>query len=470
MKNKKLALKVDNLRHVSDHGVSVEFGETQLKNWIDGFRIPATGNYSFKAGKSTLEVIRFNEVTLTDATFASSGRDWNVRSLHYLGRDGVKFTFREGQGSEIFSALMSSIFGQALPSFFSPRFGSEQDGLRTWYKANGWALFGIAGLRAKGLATQASFLENAVKSAESGLYYGKTELDRFDKSDLAGGLAYAKKRYGDLNESAKQELIENRENLDNAKAGILDANKAEKLGAFTNSSYNYETGKYDVKKVFFPSVNARYSHPVKSPNYSATLDGQSIRLSSGIVCPFDATQALAWLKGDLKTLRASYGELERYELSTPDAKAWVGVKCGCHWIDARNLSPEFADLLTPKHTVTVLEGRVESVFDNDPTADNSAFFARAVETLETKRKALETDRADRLKGQLGIIKDCAQKLANKDQARQAILDGLTKQEMRVETAKAERKANADAFLGASVEQLNKNAAILINSLKSITVL
>jgi hypothetical protein len=217
---------------------------------------------------------------------------------------------------------------------------------------------------------------------------------------------------------------------------------------------------YEKNSVYFAAVGAQFSHPVQSANYTATVDASGgISLSSGIRCEFTAPQVLAWLRGEASAPSSSrYGKLERREVATPTGAPLVLLKCGCHWIDAANVSPEFAQALTPTHTVTLTAGKPRAEFGTPE------FSERLREKFAEKIAAHETQRADAIRQ----FADRRAYLTKEETDLPATIAGLRE---KMESAKASldaaEKALADAKtvspLGADAETLAALARLFLSS-------
>lgn len=100
-----------------------------------------------------------------------------------------------------------------------------------------------------------------------------------------------------------------------------------------------------------PKKSAQWSHDIATPNYAASLEGDRVKLSSGIVCGASASDLLAWLKGESKPLRTRYGTMERMDGRTDSGDPISLIKCGCHLVDPSNLGQEWADVMRPTHAI-----------------------------------------------------------------------------------------------------------------------
>ena len=457
-------LKVDNLKHISDHGVSVKFSDAKLVAWVESFSSVASGEFKFTAGKSTLTIVRKGDVTFTRFHKASSGYGSTVESIHYYSAEGLK-TKVICRETNLFNLLNSVIFGATLCTFFAPSTGAQQDDLKRFYATQGWGLFGENGLRAYAMEDTERFNKSTLASLETRLHGNKAMAERFEKRDLATELAEAKTAFL----VASEKLHTEEKNLDAHTSAV--ENRTEQPFArlqgvrMEKGDYNYQTGRYDVKGWFFPSVSASYSVTVCNPNYTATLgdDFQTIKLSSGIVCPITYSQALSWLKGDPVTLKTDYGVVTRENVCDSTGKPYVVIKAGCHRLDCRTLGGEVAELLAPTHTVQILSGSPRVDFDPSPAADNSAFWARALVCQNEYAKA-EKDRfrATKLRYLEGI-KSIKTLIEKRSQIIEKYALEITEQTKAVENQKA--MMQAQRVQGATLSQLKKFVPSLLCSLQ-----
>jgi hypothetical protein len=455
--------KVDNLKHISDHGVSVKFACPKLAAWVDSFASVASGEFRFTAGKSSLSIIRKGDVTYTRFHKASSGYGDISETIHYYSAEGLK-TRVTCRSSDLFNLLNSVIFGASLDSFFTPNTGAGQDDLRRFYSVHGWALFGENGLRAFAMEDTERFNKSTLANLESRLRNTTEQVERFEKRDLSAELAEAKKAFLVASEKLQTEektldactrAVENRTEQPAGLQGV----RTEK------GEYNHQLGRYEVKGYFFPAVSASFSVPVCNPNYTATLgeDFQTIKLSSGIVCPITYSQALGWLKGDPVTLKTDYGVVTRENVCDSTGKPYVVIKAGCHRLDCRALGGEVAELLAPTHTVQILSGSPQVNWDATPGAENADFWARALACQLEYAKA-EKDRYRAAKLQYLQRAKCFKTLVEKrDTVVASYAKDITEQIKAVVNQKAAMAAQR--VQGATLAQLKKLVPSILCSLQ-----
>jgi hypothetical protein len=386
-RQKKLVLKVDNLHHVSDHGLSVQFSDPRLSAWVDSLK--GDGEHRAEAGKSRLTVRNVGRITFTRFVSAVSG---TVENVHYFSpAENLKHTV--SGNSFVGLTLRWVVFGDPRPRAWDCQSGAEQDALRILLKNNAWCLLGENGLRATAMHGDVKAAQDSARVAEMQTARAKNEVERFIARDLGREVTDARERFTRLREQNRSTYA--RQESENADAVALVESSGD-LSRVSLLSHRFGVRSDHRELVpFFPATKDTFSPEVRSPNYSAVRDGETLRVSSGIVVPFSASAVLAWLKGEAPAPRTRYGSLERVELARHYGTAWVAVKCGCHYIDgAKDLGGEFAELLKPAHTVTTVKGSPELRWSEETQAE---FIARLRENSARWLASLaETQRTDEL--------------------------------------------------------------------------
>ena len=376
-----IALKVDNLRHLSDHGLSVVFTDRKLANLVE-FLASRDGKTELKAGKSSLEITRLGNVTMTRLHLATSGSGYWHETLHYcdaVAELAYKIKRQTGKGEQYaFDTLRGVIFGayttsenckydqnkQTLPPIWFPKFGADADRLREWLKKFAWTLTGAHGLRAQAEEKISADRKEAVRSAKNSLDYLERELERLKsetpetfrdsheraRTQTAEKLATCAERIAQVEKDLAQTRFS--ETAESAANQITEI--SQRYGArFSQGTWNSGIGNYDAKILHFSETRETISPEIRSPNYVAKIgaDGETVSLSSGIACSFRRSEIVAWLKGEKSAPITRYGTVEKFETATHDAQPRTLLRCGCHLVDASSIDSELAALLAPIHKV-----------------------------------------------------------------------------------------------------------------------
>jgi hypothetical protein len=400
MKNPNSALKVDNLRHIHDHGLAVEFTAPKLVTLLTYLR-GKQGTTELKAGHSTLRVTTLGNVTKTEAFF-SVGRNRRAAMHYYEASTGLKYTLHRDNGEaneHAFHTLNAVIFGEDLERanyVWKTHTGAQADKLNEWLKKFRWTITGANGLRGQALASRFTQLDETRRAAAN--VHGAAAA-RFRGYSEDATPEFFRKKHAEARETLAHKLAKVDQRLADWQTAKIKAFNATEDELFSEFSYSLGIVRgYTDRIVYFPEAKAVYSHPVQSANYAATVDAAGgISLSSGIRCEFTAPQVLAWLRGEASAPHSSrYGKLERREVSTPSGAPSVLLKCGCHWIDAANVSAEFRELLRPAHTVTQTVGKPRADFCTPEFADRlSDKFAEKIAAENTLRADYIREFADR---------------------------------------------------------------------------
>ena len=406
MKNPIPSLLVDNLRHIHDHGLAVEFTAPKLVALLTYLRAKQ-GVTELKAGNSTLRVTTLGNVTKTEAFFSVGS--YRRAAIHYFeAATGLKYTLSRENGDgekNAYDTLNAVVFGEDLDRAnyaWKTHTGAQADKLNEWLKKFRWTITGSNGLRGQALASRFTQLDETRRAAAN--VHGAA-ADRHTQYSEYATPEFFRKKHAEARAKLAAELEQIEKSVSDWQTKQTDAkkliaeNKAEEFHNSIvwriNAQKEWENSQW---KVFFPAVGAQFSHPITSANYTATVDAEgAIELSSGIRCEFTAGQVLAWLRGETPApFSHRYGTLERREVATPTGGALVLLKCGCHWINAANVSPEFAQALTPTHTVTRSTGKARANFGTPEFAQRLAEkFAEKIAEEETKRENAIREFADR---------------------------------------------------------------------------
>lgn len=413
----KTALKVDNLRHISDHGLAVVFTDRKLSALVD-FLASRDGKTDLSAGKSTLEITKLGSVVMTRLHLATSGTGYWHETIHYLDvHAGLSYKIKRQSGNgerDAFDTLRGVIFGgyttsenyrydqtaQTLPPIWFPKFGADSDKLREWLKKFAWTLTGAHGLRAQAEKKIADDRSQAVRSAKNALDYSERELERLKsetpetfrdsheraRSQTAEKLAESAQRIAQTEKDLAQVAFS-----ETAQSAADQLNEiSQRYGArFSQGLWDSALGNYTGKTLHFPETRETISPEIRSPNYVATIspDGETVSLSSGIACSFRRSEIIAWLKGEKFAPVTRYGTVEKFETATHDGKPRLLLRCGCHLVDAAQIDSELATLLVPTHTVTKVPA--------SPRVDlgQPEFVSRLAENINSRLLAEQESRA-----------------------------------------------------------------------------
>ena len=373
----KTALKVDNLRHLNDHGLAVVFTDRKLSSLVE-FIASRDGKTELKAGKSTLEITKLGNVVMTRLHLATSGSGYWWETIHYCDASaGLSYKLKRQTGKgeqDAFDTLRGVIFGayktsenskydeknQTLPSIWFPKFGADADRLREWLKKFAWTLTGAHGLRAQAEEKISADRKQAVRGAKNHLDYQERELERMKSEtpetfrdsherarvQTAEKLAIAAERIAQVEKDLAEIVSPNPDQLTEI---------SKRYGArWGQGAWDSKIANYTAKILHFPETRETISPEIRSPNYVAQIgaDGETVSLSSGIACTFKRSEIVAWLKGEKSAPQTRYGEVEKFYTATHDAQPRTLLRCGCHLVDASSIDAELAALLTPTHAVT----------------------------------------------------------------------------------------------------------------------
>jgi hypothetical protein len=382
--------KVDQLRHIKEHGLNVLFSDTKLVFMMKTIAETPFGSFKLESGQSQLEILRHGEVTRVYSFFSVGS--YSQVSWHYFSpSEGLKFSDKPlNPSSEECDALDCSVFGKPLPSFFRPSQGEQADTLAGWLRTNAWRMHGVAGLRAQALEIESSKRARELVALEQSLRREEARL--FGAKNWPETFAARKERTLETRKVAFQRL--QRQETDFAEYNL--EGKARALGA--SQTWSHPNPKQNLLQ--FSAMPEVWSHPDQRANYSATVTPEGkIELSSGIVCPFDLATLRSWLEsGRNSELPTPYGRvnlLEVREYATPTTL----LQAGCHRVNPADFGEDVAGLCKPNHEVKRLAGIPAISIE-----DMEAFSAEVLRRSEKKLADIEQAKRQ-------AMHDCAETLA-----------------------------------------------------------
>jgi hypothetical protein len=454
------ALKVDNLRHIHDHGLAVEFTEPKLVTLLNYLR-GKQGVTELKAGLSTLKITTLGNVTKTEAFF-SVGSNRRASLHYYEPATGLKYTVKRDDGGDYANAyytLNAIIFGGQLPGIWTVNFGAQADKLRDWLNKWRFTVTGSNGLRGQAISARLAQLVETCRQASN---IHATAQARHTQYATEATPEFFRGKHGEARTTLAAKLARIETATEEIRKGQAETTNQENAEALWNHNWEHSLGlsrDYD-RVTHFPATAARYSHSVQSANYTATVSPSgAVSLSSGIQCEFTAGQVLAWLRGEASAPRSNrYGTLERLEVSTRDGSPLVLLKCGCHYVDASSVSAEFAELLRPAHTVTLTPGKPRADFGTPEFVQRLAErFAERFAEQEAQRAQAIREFADRRAFLEKEETDLPATIARLFTAMESAKAELDKADTALETAKAV------SYLGADADTLENLSRVFLTS-------
>lgn len=479
-------LKVDNLRHISDHGLAVEFTDKKLSSLIDSMR--KDGEYWLVAGKSTLTVRVVGRVCWTLFHQATSGLGYNIHNLHYYSKD-EDLKHRVGQfdgdgNSRAFYTLIHVIFGnkEAMPEGWiqSGSNGDRQDKMRDWLKKWAWTIFGESGLRGRAIKSRTDVLRGYIESCNSAVKTAERARLNAEKYDYHKALSTELESMNEKCNSYRDRIKAAMAFADFFKEIKPDQNVFEKsldgrsgpiqcpsLGVARNVTW-VETAPQVGFWGNFYSIQGQaeiWSHPLSLKNYDVSIVDDQFILSSGISCGISVEAARAWLAGETIAPRHNlYGQCSKIEARAMIGGVFVAVldiRCGCHHVRLNHL-PGFEEIAAPKHTVAFESGSATVRFDYENKEAQEAFMARLIKNRDEYIQGREKAIAE-------AVAECKQKRAslwrqvNNRESYLKDLDGQT-EKAKAQAAEAVQRLNAFSIIGQNGDAHDTIAKHIINTM------
>jgi len=480
------SLLVDNLKHLSDHGMSVNFTSPKLISLVDYLR-GRDGKFRLTAGKSELIVTRLGHVTFTEL-FLSHG-SYRLHAVHY--RDGdLKSSQTRSGNSDAYDTLRAVILGGAgekterycaspagenLPGIWSPKFGSEQDKLRDFLRNFSGTLTGEQWLRGKAISEKLKNLKSSIYSNESRLVYLRERIKNEAEFDFRA--AHERLRTYSSNQLSliDEKSSEKEKDKATAQGWLAAAMGAEvpKLELPTPTEIDELAGNYgsanryspNEVKPYFPGIPARTVPEICRANYSAAVSAAGeLLLSSNVRAEFTPAELLAFLKGERKELRNRYGPVTVRNYSTPEFTPVRLVSCGCHRVDvAKDLGGEFAAVLAPTFAVE----HVPAVPALDYSLETAVpFFQRLVSEIQMR---IDGHAEERSRIIFGTVREKHELNVRENNAPEYRANTETEiAEKEAENVSIENQISNFSILGASAEKLNEAVKAAVLSLRSLS--
>jgi hypothetical protein len=485
MKTKQISWKVSNLKDISDHGLAIQFVDTAKAGFIAGL-FGKDGKTRIEAGKSFVTVETAGRVTRTHY-HSAIGNGFNTVNVHYYSNlENLNFTERNEENVD---ALQAVVFGDrvnvdryyrragethehSIASILRPLSGAERDKFNTWQVKNLWALAGETGLRAKAIETTQANAKATVLNLVSNIAATENERDRHSKRDYRNAREVARKETGEVLKCIHETEKTNSLNLACALEKVATQEKT--VETLSDLQVRYDSpfrpfclvsrvyGEQYPTSVYFPGRVSSFSHPIIRANYTVKTDGENLVLSSGVLCPFSKSDALAWLKGEKAAPSTRYGLPVRLDGCDAQGNAVSVVRCGCHVIDvARDLRDEFTELLKPIHRVTKTPAQDQFTL----TPDNFAEFAERLKTVfaakQAENRQARIDAIARLREKLAQVETLEANHETDKAAFDAKIANLNEEKM-----KAEKALSDIAFPGANLESVFSSLRSLVNVLNA----
>ena len=512
--------KVDALGHIHDHGLAVEFSDKRHIAVMASLQAPSTGaQHRVNAGQSHITVQTVGNVTLT--TLYSAVGSYTSRRLHYYNAETKEKTrFDEGENSLAFEMLLHVIFGQTLPSAFAQSCttgsGERADEMRKWAKSWAWSFAGESGLRAWGQKQQRKNIQDTRTSAESRVSYARSALIKLQRENVrkAETLASAKAQCKDALESVRTKDKNIRESLATLRARLVHAmanpdcedmvhvakvpyyytyaaSKAPSplAVAFEESpcrtfssiartgegstleapaSTNGDVGSlkpYTKQDPHLTGSSATWNKQHIAANYTATVQGDKLTLSSGIVCPFSVATLKSWLQGKGSAPHTSYGMVSKVETHNNDASNPQPVllfKCGCHYVNLATCGDaELEMLCTPTHTVECHGATPSFTLGVD---SNEAFLAEFDKRCAQAFGELDKHNAETNSETVAQYRTTKARLLSMDKSIADAETNIADMENEQRTINATCDAQLAAITGASVDTLNTSMIAFAKSM------
>jgi len=494
---KRIEWKKDNLRHVLDHGLAVEFSDGTKTAYLRSL-VGTDSTVELTAGKSRLTIQtvgRVSRVHFQDAI--GSGFDYFSVS-YYSPAQNLSYTEKEEKTREVTEHIVFGDFQSSrwqnvkrdaghVPSILRVNKGADIDALRAWSKTSAWSLLGENGLRAKAVENAIAGKKAEISRIASAISYGKHDLECKRDFPFAAEIDRARDYAKNAAENADHQTAARENDVDAVRALLASA---QTLEIYTSrrfeTGYNWPQSRCESEtalagcgvhlgriavpgasnlytpRALFPAASARYSVDLVRANYTVKRgEGGALVLSSGIVCPFNEETALEWLRGTGPAPSTQYGTCRKIETCDDTGAPVVLIACGCHHIDvARDLGGEFAELLKPAHKTELLEGKPALELSEET---RFAFLARCEQNAARDVATYKIEKAAAL---ARYIEQKNRLTAERDNL-PALLEEMQKG---IEKATAEKaKAETDLvelenrFPGASLEKVTHLARVALSA-------
>jgi hypothetical protein len=496
---KKIEWKKDNLRHVFDHGLSVEFSDTAKTAFLRSL-VGTDSTVELTAGKSRLTLQTVGRVTRCHFHDAI-GNGFDHFSVSYFSPvENLSFTEKDEKTREVIEHTVFGDFqsggrwqrvsrdGQHVPpSILQTPTGADIDALRAWSKSSAWALLGENGLRAKAVENAIAGKKAEISRIASAISHGEHDMGHKRQFPFVAEIDRARDSAKHAAECAENQIAAREKDIDAVRALLASA---ETLTLYTSrrfdTGYNWSHARCENEKAlagcgvqigrvavpggqnlyspraFFPAVSARYSVELVRANYTVKRgENGALVLSSGVVCPFNEGTALEWLRGAGPAPSTQYGVCRKIETCDDTGAPLVLIACGCHRIAvAHDLGGDFAELLKPAHK-TELSQEKPALELNETT--RAEFLARCEVDAARDIAAYKTKKAAAL---ARYVTRKTELIAERDNLPAVLAEmekGLEKAKAEKAKAENERAEIEKRFPGATLEKINDLARAALSA-------
>ena len=388
MKTYKLTTeKVDTLKHISDHGLNVEFTDSKRKKLLEEIRRIDFGKIVLSAKNSDLMLWKSGEVLFVKAKFARhadqiacefASISQNKGSLGELSVFYKNVKLYAAFNSLSWKLLKRTVMHEDTSDLLKISWGVTLDKWRGLLVSDGWVMLGETGLKAYSLSLDRKGICEKRDSLKRQIEFGEKQLRGLSDEAQETLVKEAECRI----EAKKKEVDEIAASFEDKLKIVKESSDPEKIrmasGLWTIQSFETNEG----KKWKMMGEKEKWSHDLIVPNYKARIEGDSIVLSSGIKCDLSHAAVLNWLKGKGDAPLTRYGRLTRIDARNAANEPISLVQCGCHRIAVENLGDEWATAMRPTHKPELIEGTPSLFWESD----SEAIRKKAEERLSESEK------------------------------------------------------------------------------------
>lgn len=383
--------KVDTLKHISDHGLSVEFTDKKRKELLEAIKAIEFGKIIISAKNSDLILWKNGKALFAKTKFARhadaiaceyTSLSANKNPLGELSVFYGKAKLYAAFNSLSWKVLKRITMHESVNDTLNFAWGVTFDKWFTLLKTDAWILLGQTGLNAYSLSVERKEIEEKKQSLENQIDFAQSKLKEFSQSNQERLVKEAE----ELLEKKRAETREIERSYEEKRAIVRESNDIEEIrrqsGLWSIQSCDTKEG---GKRWKMEGEKQRWTHELTSENYKAKIEGERIVLSSGIVCDIKPESVLAWLKGEASAPATRYGALKRIDGRNSLNEPVSLIACGCHRISVTELGEDWKRAMQPKHEPKLLEGTPSVFWDENPEAIREKAMQRLSESETESR-------------------------------------------------------------------------------------
>lgn len=452
---------IEDLRHIADHGLTVEFENQKKTEYLAAFAKSDEKVLRLQAGQREVVIVKVSQhCHYVCRGIVGANRDLTSMRVFYHERvvaPGVCFDIDKRVEFSSLAAYTARTFKSLLDGT-ATRESLCYDVTREHLKDYSWIFFGEVGLRALAYARTVT---DKMDAKEDRLHLSVTEdeaeLKKIQNPAHRGDVLRVLENQHKERMDAWRKRYHHRAWLVKALRDAPDRDEISRMllrcswpgvrscGAEPGCTWSTE------------AEDLRFDPPYEEPNYYLTGSDGKYKLSSGVKVPVTLDQLKAFLEGKVAVLNSPYGVITLRHASTSEGEPVTYLKCGCHLVDVSRV-PEIESLL-PKKPVTRKEAVPAMSLDSTET---KVFLRRVLQLFDESRREDWEMFQQKHRAATELLALWRRRVNNPEAEMEEIKAEIVKWKEEIRDAKADRRAHDKAFAGLDLPRLQGMLNVLVN--------